>query len=374
MNEAADDRAAPVVNVISDEQWSRAVEGLRECGPRMEDLVRSVLHEGDLRAHTVTHRIKRREVATRKIERKARADYSLADITDLLGLRVITYFDYEVDQVAEIIEEEFTVDRANSVDKRTVLDPDRFGYLSLHYVVRLSPSRRRLPEYRKLGEIAFEIQIRSILQHAWAEIEHDLGYKSEQAIPAQVRRRFSRLAGLLELADEEFAHIRQDLARYEEEVEVAVRENTLNVRIDRDSVAAYIRESPRLTALEEKLAKSLGSTREARVSPLYAEARANELQAVGFQGLNEIDRMLQTRGEYLWRFVRNWFRRPEREGKKQRPSLNAGVILLYLAVAEATRRPEPEASQLLSRMGVGTWNLDRLITERGKAEAEAARG
>jgi putative GTP pyrophosphokinase len=362
-----DDRAHLV---IPDDEWRRVVDPLSECGPRMAELARSALLDGGLTPHSVTHRIKQRSSTIRKIERKARPNYGLSDITDLLGLRVITYFDYEVDRAAQIIEKEFEVDRANSVDKRTKLDPDRFGYLSLHYVVALSESRRRLPEYKKFGTVKFEIQIRSILQHAWAEIEHDLGYKSEQAIPAPLRRRFSRLAGLLELADEQFTDIRQGLRQYENQVEVAVRDNELDVPIDRDSVAAYIRESSRLTQLEEQLAKSLGSTRELRLNALYAEARANELHAVGFVHLHDVDRALETNGEVLWRFVRNWFQ--QRNRGRQRRTINNGVVLLYAAIAEAMTRPPAETRELLDRLGVGAAILDRLQVQMAKAQAEAA--
>jgi hypothetical protein len=61
-----------------------------------------------------------------------------------------------------------------------------------------------LVEYSTHTGVQFEVQIRSTLQHAWAEIEHDRGYKSEVEVARAVRRRFSRLAGLLELADYEF--------------------------------------------------------------------------------------------------------------------------------------------------------------------------
>ncbi|HET8660178.1 MAG TPA: hypothetical protein VFM55_14410 [Micromonosporaceae bacterium] len=361
-----------VPSLISDDEWDRVVALLPECGPRMEELVRSALQSRGLHPHTVTHRVKRRESAVRKIERKARADYSLSDITDLLGVRVITYFNYDVDQVAEIIEQEFTVDRANSVDKRTSLDPDRFGYLSLHYVVGLSDSRRRLPEYKKFDKVRFEVQIRSILQHAWAEIEHDLGYKSKHAIPAPLRRRFSRLAGLLELADEEFAHIRDSLKEYAAEVNVAIRDNALNVPIDRDSVEAYIRESPRLAELEDRLAGSLATTRAPQLNPRYAEARASEMQAVGFRNLNDVDHALARDGEFLWRFVRNWFESRERNRRRQRRPLNSGVLLLYLAIHGAVQREPADAAALLDRLGVGADLLDQLRAELLRAQQEAS--
>ena len=67
---------------------------------------------------------------------------------------------------------------------------------------------RRSPQPVKL-----EIQIRSILQHAWAEIEHDLCYKNSTPLPRKIKRRMYRLAGVLELADKEFSAVKYDLNR-----------------------------------------------------------------------------------------------------------------------------------------------------------------
>ena len=172
-----------------------------------EHLLRELLTTEDLRVHSITHRVKTKKSLERKISEKASEYQSLDDVHDLLGCRVITYFPDEVDAVAAVVEREFAVDWPNSVDKRALLDPDRFGYLSLHYVVTFNDSRVALAEYARFGGCRFEIQIRSILQHAWAEIEHDLGYHTTGAVPRTIRRRFSRLAGMLEMADDEFNNV-----------------------------------------------------------------------------------------------------------------------------------------------------------------------
>jgi len=178
----------------------------------LEGLIQVLLEGEGIRVHGVTSRIKSKTSVIRKLQRSS-GERDIDSLTDMIGIRVVTYFPDEVDAVATVVEREFLVDSENSVDKRAALDPDRFGYLSLHYVLRLNRSRSALPEYSSYGNIRFELQIRSILQHAWAEIEHDLGYKSEFAVPRTVRRRFSRLAGLLEVADAEFLGLRAELAR-----------------------------------------------------------------------------------------------------------------------------------------------------------------
>ena len=129
---------------------------------------------------------------------------ALDDITDLLGLRIITYFPDDVDKVRNIIEQEFTLDLANCIDKRMNDNPAEFGYSSLHLIATLHPKRLNLPENQPYTGMKFEIQIRTILQHAWAEIEHNYVYKPHSTVPPDVKRLFFRIAALLEVADLDF--------------------------------------------------------------------------------------------------------------------------------------------------------------------------
>ncbi len=171
---------------------------------RCELLIRQILDRRGIRVHSVTCRAKESDKLMAKLLRPDKSYKRLADVTDLAGVRIITHLEDEVDQVAEIIRKQFRVIPELSIDKGAIQDPDRFGYVSLHYVVRLAAKRAQLGKYKEYKDLLCEIQIRSILQHAWAEIEHDLGYKTAAAVPKHIRRRFSRLAALLETADEEF--------------------------------------------------------------------------------------------------------------------------------------------------------------------------
>ena len=127
----------------------------------------------------------------------------LLDITDLAAARVITFFLRDLDHVDSMIREQFHV--LERTDKAArLLAEDKLGYQSVHYLVTLLPNRTSLPEYSRYSELKAELQLRTVLQHAWAEIEHDIQYKSLETIPAPIRRRFTALAGLLEIADREF--------------------------------------------------------------------------------------------------------------------------------------------------------------------------
>lgn len=175
-----------------------------------------------------------------KIERKGDKYKTLSDITDIGGVRIITYYANDVDRVAELIEREFEVDKENSIDKRKTLEPNVFGYLSLHYVICLDDRRASLPEYERLGELKIEVQIRSILQHSWAEMEHDIGYKSNIEVPKDIVRDFSRLAGLLEIADKEFQEIRQKISEYESEVSEKIQNDEQDEEIKLDAVSLQV--------------------------------------------------------------------------------------------------------------------------------------
>ena len=108
------------------------------------------------------------------------------------------------------LRKEFTINKKQSHDKRFILGLKEFGYRSVHLIAKLKGSRARSPEYTDLQGIWFEIQVRSILEHAWAEIEHEVVYKSGIKYPRSTIRRFAAIAGSLEILDREFGEIRKE--------------------------------------------------------------------------------------------------------------------------------------------------------------------
>ena len=180
-------------------------------GDKLIDIIRASLDGATVKYHSVTHRVKGQNSLFRKIQDHPDKNYTtLESITDLLGLRVITYFVDDVDVVRDILKAQFELDLQNCVDKRASDNPTEFGYSSLHLVATLGSNRHQLPEYEKFAGLKFEIQIRTVLQHAWAEIEHDHVYKPKEAVPSDLRRIFSRIAALLEVADLDFQRVRNE--------------------------------------------------------------------------------------------------------------------------------------------------------------------
>lgn len=120
-----------------------------------------------------------------------------------------------------------------------------------------------------------EIQVRTILQHAWAEIEHDIQYKSVETIPSSIRRRFMAVAGLLEIADREFQTIQDEDERLRQAARLSVQEGRLeDVEITPDALKAY-------------LDRKLGS--DGRMTIFSYDWVARMLRKMGFTNFSQID-------------------------------------------------------------------------------------
>lgn len=155
-----------------------------------------------------------------KIQRK-RDKYRdpVHQFTDLCGGRVITHTPDEVRAMCDFIEKHFIIDWDNTIDVSQRLKPTEFGYRSVHYIVQFKPNvfpdatvGQEIPE--TVFGLKAEIQVRTILEHAWADFNHRLVYKSPFPIPTKWQREFAGLAAILERADTSFAAIETGFKAY----------------------------------------------------------------------------------------------------------------------------------------------------------------
>lgn len=164
----------------------------------------------------------------------------LSQITDLAGVRVITFLPSGVEQVNALVEREFTI--VEKINKSGLLEEEeKLGYQSVHYLVQFEEVRCGLPEYARFAGITTEVQVRTILQHTWAEGEHDIQYKAVATIPISIRRRFISLAGLLEIADREFQAISDEDQQTRADARRRIEAGQLDdVEVTPDGLKAYL--------------------------------------------------------------------------------------------------------------------------------------
>jgi putative GTP pyrophosphokinase len=291
---------------------------------KVEHLLREILGHSSLNAHSVTSRVKDRPSLENKLRREDASYESLPNVTDLSGVRITTYFHDDVDMVAKLIREEFEVVPEHSIDKRAALDPDRFGYLSLHYVVKLPKQRTALIEYKRFPSLLCEIQIRSILQHAWAEIEHDLGYKANVEVPKEIRRQFSRLAGLLELADQEFARIREDLKTYGERLSQEIKQRPAEVGLDKLSLEEFIRSDATSRELDQLISRTLGAPLSDSTN---SERLLRMLKMHNIKTIAELKGVLNAEKPNIEKFLPEWAK--ERDEAEKSGAVLRGVSIQY---------------------------------------------
>lgn len=189
--------------------YEREFEGHKNRATKLTLLVRQIVEAVGVDIHLVSARAKHPDSVRAKLRRKKYADPA-AQLTDRIGIRVITYYRSDVDAVARALQRELEIDRQKSEDKRRLLDLHEFGYRSVHLIARLRPPRSRMSEYADLATMWFEIQVRSILEHAWAEIEHEIVYKSGVDYPHSTARLFAALAGALEILETEFERLHDE--------------------------------------------------------------------------------------------------------------------------------------------------------------------
>jgi ppGpp synthetase/RelA/SpoT-type nucleotidyltranferase len=267
-----------------DPHGERLLRQYRELRPMLQNLsdeaytmLRKALKDQGIYVTAIEHRVKTEKSLRGKLELKGTKYKSIDDITDLVGLRVITFYTDEVDKVATIAKRIFDIDWQESVDKRKLHQLDSFGYNSLHYICRL-----------KTGGPRFELQMRTALQHVWSTIEHDTGYKGDVKIPDVYLRQFNRLAGMAELMDDEFSRLRTVLNDYRRQTMALVKTGKLDdVPLSRDTFRSYLELHP-----FDRLNKRIAAVNQAEIWPVSVMSYLPVLESFGLETLGDVQHLI----------------------------------------------------------------------------------
>lgn len=211
----------------------------QQLSKKVESIIAEIINDEKITIHAIYSRAKEIDSFAKKIEDPKYTD-PVNQITDFSGIRVIAYVESDLPKISKVIKDHFEVDENQSIDKSQTLGTDKVGYRSIHFIAKLPKDRIKLPEYKKFNNLYFEIQIRTILQHSWAEIEHDKNYKFSGVLPDELKRRFKVLAGVLELADREFNEIAKEIDSYSAEVKADTKQGKLDISITSASLKSYM--------------------------------------------------------------------------------------------------------------------------------------
>lgn len=229
--------------------WDEKPDVIRafiEIRPQYEHLFNEVAYilkkrmdESGIEYAAVTGRAKSLKSFAEKIARKKYVD-PLKDITDLAGVRLVYLYKSDRPAIEKIIEPEFDIiERVDKVEEQEV---DRFGYGALHYLVHLG-LKSSGARYDDLKGLVCEIQVRTVLQDAWAIIDHHLSYKQESDIPKILRRKINSLSGLFETADDQFNQVRIEREGYVESVKGKLNNESsfLQQEINLDTFSEFLK-------------------------------------------------------------------------------------------------------------------------------------
>ncbi len=261
---------------------------------RLGELLQNLLHIEGIDVAQLEVRAKSPQSLAEKVARlNLEPGDALREVSDLIGVRVIVYSTHDVPRVGTLLEREFRVD-----DRRSAVADKPLDHLApSHYVLSLTSARSHLPEWRDYRDLAAEVQVRTVLQQAWALLDRKLVYKSDTAVPSELHRSVSRMATLLEIADEQFASLDETASRLDATHRRSIATGDLSAQLDALTLRAYLEETGASESWAAR-ARSAGfldaSAASQDVSARRVEVLLDVLVAVAVHELQSLDELLRS--------------------------------------------------------------------------------
>ena len=310
----------------------------------IDDIFKRIINTNHFRISNMAIRIKKEDALIKKITYKNRYQ-DIKEITDVVACRIITLFENDVDRIYECVKENFEIVEYNDKRKKNYDDRIDFGYNSLHLLIKFNDERCQFIEYADYKDIVFELQIRTTLQHSWAEIEHGLGYKSQYEIPKDIRRRLTRLSASLELLDEEFVHIAREVDEYNKGI-IHI-EKVLRTDINYNSLVQYVNTSPRINSILEKLHTEFQFQFE-RDSELISQSRIiQRFHYMGYTYINELDDFVENHTKEI-----EWLSRERIENHNENKKVNIYNVLIWLSLVMLASEGYSDPEDIFSKESI----------------------
>jgi ppGpp synthetase/RelA/SpoT-type nucleotidyltranferase len=321
------------MNIV--EEYQSKLSLLEEYANAVFEDLNKIFDNSLLSIQSITGRIKEPTSMQTKFDSKEKYK-SLFDITDLVGLRVITSYRQELEYIKFQIERNFIVDEEN-INMNEPGDLSQFGYASLHFIVKGVKEKGLKSSNQKFEGLKCEIQTRTLLQHAWAETSHKIDYKSDSEIASKHKRKLFRIAALLELADEEFDYLRNGVFKNQRRI----LPNTKGYFTDYEesdltpeNLQEYVLKSNVCNILDKKLAESSNNALHYNPDSIMNK-NFNQAKNLGIEKIGELEKLLVENDQDVLRTYEkqneSWLKLkgafPQRDGN---PSSPRGICITYL--------------------------------------------
>ena len=197
--------------ILIKEEFEQISQSYKLLGNKIKTKLEDLLNKHKIPVHKIELRIKSFNSFCHKIKRFSYND-PFNQINDICGLRVICFYYSDLFRISKIIKDEFKV--LESDIKGSNIEIAEFGYRSWHYIIRVKEEGINRKTYLDFHNFRAEIQLRTIIMHTWAAIQHEISFKKEYPVSDNVLRRFSIISALLEMIDEQFDQLREDQSQY----------------------------------------------------------------------------------------------------------------------------------------------------------------
>jgi putative GTP pyrophosphokinase len=180
--------------------YASRLAAYRELCAEVEYALKRSLEGERIRAHLFATRVKELDSLRDKAVRKGWTK-PLDQASDVVGARVVVLFKSDVPKAIAAIKSTFEI--LKEEDKSLEEDASSFGYSGTHLDCRLGQGHSGA-RYDTIKDYLFEVQVRTIVEDAWAAVSHVLGYKGQTSIPRELQRDFYALSGMFYVADQHF--------------------------------------------------------------------------------------------------------------------------------------------------------------------------
>lgn len=196
-------------------KWGKTVDSILK-----NEILQDIKNSGCVQIIT-NYRLKDNESYVSKAIYRKKYSNPLLQMEDKIGTRIVLLKTNDILIVKDLITKNnnWKAKITKNIDKEIENEPLKFDYQSLHIVVNPLPNNK---EYNNsdVNIYSCEIQIRTLLQHAFAEISHDSTYKGPYKDDIGIKRKLSKSMALMEATDDYFCSIYDDMNNKERDINI----------------------------------------------------------------------------------------------------------------------------------------------------------